>query len=114
MTNPNENKRIYSSISKNDTISETTTIAKPNYMALNFFLNRPRTTNEDEFYYEDNNYAKNVKYIFNDFESDESEHYEEDEEHQRTGYCYLCSVKAHVHKKSEPVPMHKVKYIFFL
>ncbi len=34
-----------------------------------------------------------------------------DEEPKKFSYCYLCSIKGHVHTKTEPVPISKRRYL---
>lgn len=51
-----------------------------------------------------------VEYIFRDFESD-SDHQEAEEQleyRDQETFCYLCSIHAHVHKPTQPVPLSKV------
>lgn len=35
----------------------------------------------------------------------------EQDENKRLTYCYLCSIRAHVHKKTVPVPVEKRRYL---
>lgn len=34
-----------------------------------------------------------------------------DDSNKRFSYCYLCSIGAHEHKKTEPVPINKRRYL---
>jgi len=34
-----------------------------------------------------------------------------DEDRKHFSYCYLCSIKGHVHSKTEPVPVNKRRYL---
>ena len=34
-----------------------------------------------------------------------------DDDHKHYSYCYLCSIKGHVHSKTEPVPLSKRRFL---